>query len=414
MIGFANIFEWNEWERAVPGVLDGIRVLDFGRYIAGPFVGTMLGDLGAEVIRVEKLDGSEDRFTTPVGQDEAGDVGALFLQLNRNKKGITLNPRNPEGAKIVKRLVETSDVVIANMPQVTLESIGIDYESLKAIKPDIILATVSAFGSVGPYAEKVGFDGVAQAMCGNMHLSGPADVPVKAWAPWVDFGTALSTTVGVLAALREREKSGNGQKVEGTLLGTSIVFNAATLIEQAAIQSNRVGSGNRGQTAGPVDSFKTKDGWILVQVVGHPLFKRWAGLMGEEEKWLNDPRFTDDLKRGENGTAISERMQQWCDQFTTAEALARLAEARIPAGEILTPQGLLDNEHVNGAPYLKEMEYPGVDKAVPLPYSPVRLHGTPAEIRHRAPQLGEHTDEVMANLGLSADDIAALRAAGAI
>ncbi len=396
------------------GVLDGIRVLDFGRYIAGPFVGTMLSDLGAEVIRIEKLAGSEDRFTTPVGQDEAGDVGALFLQINRNKKGMTLNPRTKEGAEIVKRLVETADVVIANMPQITLETMGIDYDSLKAIKSDIIFATVSAFGAEGPYATKVGFDGVAQAMCGNMHLSGPADQPVKAWTPWVDFGTALSTTVGVLAALMERAKSGNGQKVEGTLLGTSIVFNAASLIEQAVIQSNRVGSGNRGQTAGPVDSFQTKDGWILVQVVGQPLFVRWAKLMGEEDKWLNDPRYDNDLKRGENGEEISARTQEWCAQHTTAEALEKLAAARIPTGEILTPQQLLDNEHVNNAPFITEMEYPGVAKAAPLPMSPVRLHGTPTEIRHRAPQLGEHTDEIMTNLGYDQAAIAAFREKGAI
>ncbi len=398
----------------MPGVLDGIRVLDFGRYIAGPFCGTMLADLGAEVIRIEKTGGSEDRFTTPVGRDEAGDVGALFLQINRNKKGITLNPRTPEGAEIVKQLVQTADVVIANLPQVTLESMGIDYDSLKATKADIILATVSAFGSVGPYADKVGFDGVAQAMCGNMHLTGPADQPVKAWTPWVDFGTALSTTVGVLAALRERDKSGQGQKVEGTLLGTSIVFNAATLIEQAVIQADRVGSMNRGQTAGPADSFQTKDGWILIQVVGQPLFVRWAKLMGEEDKWLNDERFANDLKRGENGELISARTQTWCAHLTSAEALEQLATARIPTGEILTPQGLLDNEHVNNAPYLQEMSYPGVAKPAPLPLSPVRLHGTPAEIRHRAPQLGEHTDEVMTSLGYGTGDIAALREKGVV
>ncbi len=396
------------------GVLDGIRVLDFGRYIAGPFVGTMLGDLGAEVIRVEKLDGSEDRFTTPVGKDEAGDVGALFLQINRNKKCITLNPRTPEGAEIVKKLVAGSDVVIANMPQGTLESMGIDYDSLKAIKEDIIFATVSAFGAEGPYAEKVGFDGVAQAMCGNMHLSGPADQPVKAWTPWVDFGTALSTTVGVLAALIERGKSGQGQKVEGTLLGTSIVFNAASLIEQAVIQADRVGSMNRGQTAAPVDSFQTKDGWILVQVVGQPLFKRWARLMGEEDKWLNDPRFADDTVRGENGELISARTQEWASQYTSAEAIAKLAEARIPTGEILTPQQLLDNEHVNNAPFLQNVDYPGVDKPIPMPLTPVRLHGTPGKVRNRPPQLGEHTDEVMASLGFDAEELAALREKGAI
>ncbi len=395
------------------GVLNGIRVLDFGRYIAGPFCATMLADLGADVIRIEKTDGSEDRFTSPVGHNEDGDVGALFLQINRNKKGITLNPRTDAGAEIVRKLTATADVVVANLPFPTLKSMRLDYDSLKQSKPDIILATASAFGGVGPYAEKVGFDGVAQAMCGNMYLSGPPDQPVKAWAPWVDFGTALSTTVGVLAALRHRDETGEGQMVEATLLGTSIMVNSASLIEQAILNVNRVGSGNRSQHSAPSDSFRTQDGWILVQIVGQPLWERWARLMGEEH-WITDPRFKNDISRGEHGHLVSERMQQWCSQRTSAEALAALAEARIPTGEILSPQQLLDNEHVNQAPFLVHMDYPGVDKPAPLAATPVRLHGTPASVRHRAPRLGEHTDEVLASIGYGAADIAALRDAGTI
>ena len=154
------------------GVLQGIRVLDFGRYIAGPYCGCMLADLGAEVVRIEKVNGSEDRFTTPVGKDAGGMVGAGYLHLNRNKLGIALDPMKAEGRELVRRLVQTADVVVANLPIDSLKSMGLDYESLKAIKPDIILAMSSTFGEIGPYAERVGFDGIAQAMCGNMHLSG--------------------------------------------------------------------------------------------------------------------------------------------------------------------------------------------------------------------------------------------------
>ena len=149
------------------GVLDGIRVLDFGRYIAGPFCGMLLGDMGAEVIRIDKLSGSEDRYLVPVA--ESGE-GPLFLALNRNKKSLTLNPMKPQGRKIVENLVKTADIVIANLPRPTLEAMGIDYDSLRAIKPDIILTTVTAYGNGGPYSERVGFDGVAQALAGATYM----------------------------------------------------------------------------------------------------------------------------------------------------------------------------------------------------------------------------------------------------
>src|SRR5690606_19651344 len=195
-------------------VLEGIRVLDFGRYIAGPFCASLLGDLGAEVIRIEKVDGSEDRFLSPVS--ESGD-GALFMQMGRNKLGMTLNPMKAEGREIVRRLVATADVVVANLPPDTLQAMGLDYESLKAVKPDIILTMISAFGSDGPYANRVGFDGLGQAMSGAMYMSGTPEQPVKSYAPFIDFGTASLSAAGTLAALYERQRTGRGQVVEASL-----------------------------------------------------------------------------------------------------------------------------------------------------------------------------------------------------
>src|SRR5437868_5451681 len=206
-------------EAPMPGVLDGVRVLDFGRYIAGPFCGALLGDLGAEVIRIEKLEGSEDRWVTPVAE---GGEGAMFLQMGRNKLGMTLNPVKPAGREVVQKLVAVSDVVIANLPYDDLKKMGIDYETISAINPRIILATNSTFGSEGPYATRVGFDTIGQAMSGAMFLSGDGEVPTRANAPYVDFGTALLNTVGVLAALMDRAKTGKGQKVETALLRTAI------------------------------------------------------------------------------------------------------------------------------------------------------------------------------------------------
>ncbi len=388
------------------GVLEGIRVLDFGRYIAGPFCGTLLGDLGAEVIRIEKLEGSEDRWVTPVAQ---GGEGAMFLQMGRNKLGMTLNPMKPEGREIVKKLVAVSDVVIANLPYEDVQKMGIDYDTISALNPRIILATNSTFGSEGPYATRVGFDTIGQAMSGAMHLSGDGKIPTRANAPYVDFGSALLATVGVLAALMDRAKSGKGQKVETALLRTAINITNSHLIEQSMLGLDRIATLNRGFTAGPSDSFKCKDGWIYAMTIGQPLFVRWCRLMGNEDL-TQDPRFKDDLARGDNGEALSAIMQKWCDTRSVKEALAELEANRIPAGAVYTPQQALDDKHVKDAKFFHSMEYPGAAKSVPVLQEPVKLSRTPLTIRSRAPQLGEHTDQILRELGYEPAVIKKLRA----
>ena len=387
------------------GILDGYRVLDFGRFIAGPYCGALLGDLGADVIRIERVDGGEDRFLAPV--DESG-VGSAYLQMNRNKRGMTLNPTKPEGRAIVEKLVATADVVLANLPPPTRKSWGLDYDNLKRIKPDIVLTTVSAYGVGGPYQDKVGFDGIGQAMSGNLHLTGPADHPIKNWVPYVDFGTASLTAFATVAALLHREKTGEGQEVQGALLGTALTMNNSSLIEQALINVNRIGSVNRAQTSGPADVFQTKDGWILIQAIGRPMFERIAKMIGEEG-WLSDPRFETDLDRGNNGEILSERVAAWCAERTSQQAIAELEEAKIPSGEVYSPQRALDDPHIREVGFMQDVDYPGLAKPAPVATTPVRFTGTPGEIRHRAPTLGEHTDTIMTELGYDADEIAALK-----
>ncbi|WP_417515141.1 CaiB/BaiF CoA transferase family protein [Minwuia sp.] len=387
------------------GVLSGYRVLDFGRYIAGPYCATLLAEFGADVIRIEKLAGSEDRWTTPVNDDG---IGALFLQINRNKRGMTLNPMKPEGREIVARLVETADVVVANLPPQGLKAMGLDLESLRKIKKDIILTTVSAYGHGGPYSDRVGFDGIGQVMSGSTYMSGSEDQPVKFAAPWVDFTTAMMSAIGTLVALMHRKETGEGQMVEGALVRSALTIGNAALIEQAMTQINRKPTMNRGQTAGPSDIIPTKDGWVIVQVVGRPLFERWCDMMGRPEL-KDDPRFTSDLDRGDNSEILSEIAREHAKDKSTDEVLADYAAASVPSSALLSPQQALDDEHIKAMGFLEPVDFPNLPHPAPVASAPINLTGTPGGIRHRAPVLGEHTDEILNELGIDKARIAELR-----
>jgi crotonobetainyl-CoA:carnitine CoA-transferase CaiB-like acyl-CoA transferase len=391
-------------------VLDGIRVLDFGRYIAGPYCAALLADLGADVIRIERVGGGEDRWVAPIADDG---VGAIYVTMNRNKRAMTLDPSSADGREIVKKLVATADVVVANLPPEVLRSLALDLESLRRVKPDIILTTVTAFGAGGPWSHGHGFDGIGQVMCGAAYMTGTLERPYRASVAWVDCGTASLAAFGTLAALMERQKTGRGQKVEGALLRTAVAFNNPTLVEQQAIQVNRVPTENRGQTSAPSDLFRTRDGWIIAYAVGNPMFARWTKMMGEES-WLIDQRFKDDEARGKHGELISKRVNEWTIERTTEQALKELEAAKIPAGPLYTPQQVLDDAHIRQAGLLVDTDYPSVPRRVPLAPTPVDLSETPGRFRQRAPKLGEHTDEILTELGYTPDQITAMRERGVV
>lgn len=387
-------------------VLKHIRVLDVGRYVAGPYAATLLGYMGAEVIRVEKPSGGEDRYIAPLfnKDDGAPGVGGLFMQTACGKKSVTLNLSSEEGRDILKKLAAEVDVVVANLPPRVLEKFGLDWPTFSKANPKGILVTQTGFGSRGPDSHKGGFDGVAQAMSGAMYLSGTPEKPVKAGAPYVDFSTAVFSAMGTLAAIMDRERTGKGQHVETSLLGTALACMNSHLAEQSVTSLNRVGTGNQVQTSAPSDVFETQDGHILVHTVGDGLFKRWARLTGHE-KLIADPLYQGDQDRGDNRAKLITIMAEWSAARTTEQALNELQAAAVPSGPILTLQEAIDNPQAKAMEFFSSINFPGLPKPAPVARLPVEFSGLDTEITDRPPLLGEHSVEVLQSLGFSLDEI---------
>jgi crotonobetainyl-CoA:carnitine CoA-transferase CaiB-like acyl-CoA transferase len=385
--------------------LAGIRVIDFGRFIAAPYCAMLLADMGADVIRVDRRQGSEDRYIGPV--TDQGE-GAHFLSLNRNKRSVTLDTSKPESRIIIKRLAASADVVLANLPVSVMKKLGLDFETLSAQNPRVILARISAFGPEGPYSGRIGFDAIAQAMSGAMSVTGFAGAPVRSVVPFEDFGTALHTAFGIMVALYHRISTGRGQIVDGSLFATAVTFMQPLLGERGLIDLERPQIGNAGFYSAPTDVYRAKDGWLVLQTIGSEMFERWAKLVTREDL-ISDPGFADDRLRQQNRLVITEAMNQWLSTRTVSEALGLLEAARLPAGRILSLDEVVDDPHLIATNLLPRIPCKGAREPVRLANTPVRLSETPGSIRRSAPALGEDTDDVLRELGFSEPEVANLR-----
>jgi len=386
--------------------LAGIRVLDFSAYGAGPYCGMLLGQMGAEVIRVEKAGGGWDRefgLLAPDGES------CNYKALCTNKKGVSLNMRTDDGVRLLDKLVEKSDVVLHNFPATAPETKILEYSRLRQINPRIILASISAFGQDGPFAEHVAFDPSAQAFSGATSITGfKGNPPTKEGVTYIDFSTGTTLAFGIMAALFHRERTGNGQMIHTSMASTGIAFvTGMTAVALYTIYGElRQHLGNCGFSVYS-NCFKAKDGWVMINPAGGN-WRRFATLIGAEDL-LGDPRFHNDVARWENRHLIDPLVERWVSERTADEVVAELKKARVASAKSNTIAEMVAHPQVIHQRMIEYIDYPGAGK-VPVPGALISASETPGKVYHRAPSLGEHNEEIYCDLlGLGQYELSELR-----
>ena len=389
--------------------LQRFRVIDLSRVRAGPTCVRMLADFGADVIRVEPPPGIDPNEAMFAADRWSGD----FQNLNRNKRSLTLNLKTVEGREVLKRLVKDADVVVENWRPDVKARLGVDYASLRAINPRIILASISGFGQDGPYAKRPGFDQIIQGMGGIMSVTGlPGQGPVRAGLAVADSSAGLYTALGILTALLEREVSGEGQWLHTSLLHAQIAmmdFQGARYLNDGDVPRQE---GNDHPTSSPMGLFNARDGQFNLGASGEGNWVRLCEVVGHKE-WMDDPEFANEKLRVKHRTRLNRIIQ---DVFMTADVadwVQRLNDAGVPAGPVYTVPQMFEDEQVRHLGVAKTLEaWQGGERT--LITQPVTLERTPADIARTAPGWGEHTDEVLREAGYDDAAIEALRAAGAV
>jgi crotonobetainyl-CoA:carnitine CoA-transferase CaiB-like acyl-CoA transferase len=380
------------------------KVLDLTRVRSGPTCVRQLADWGADVIKIEMPEGLDTG--DPMGGPRQGPD---FQNLHRNKRGMTLNLKSPEGVAILKQLVAQADVVVENFRPDVKHRLGIDYEALSAVNPRLVYASISGFGQDGPYAERPGFDQIAQGMGGLMSITGlPGQGPVRVGIPIADLCSGLFAAQGILVALLEREASGRGQWVQTSLLQAQIFmldFQAARWLMAGEVPKQ---AGNNHPTSIPTGVYRTRDGHMNIAATGQRIWERFARTLGAEQ-WLTDPRFATGAARSENRDALHQEIEACTATADTATWIARLNEAGVPCGPIYSIDQVFADPQVQHLGIARTLNG-GDNAAVSYVGQPVGLSRTPSTIVSHPPALGADTDAILGELGIAKDAIADLRA----
>ena len=409
--------------------LPHLKVLDLSRVLAGPWCTQMLADLGADVIKVEKPGEGDDtrHWGPPFLKDEHGNTtqhASYFTSCNRNKRSITIDIAKPEGQALIRQMAAQSDILVENFKVGGLAHYGLDYESLKAINPGLIYCSITGFGQTGPYAERAGYDLMIQAMSGMMSITGqpdgaPGEGPLRVGVAITDLFTGIYATAAILAAIEVRHRTGVGQRIDMSLLdvGMAILANqAAGYLNTGAVPQRQ---GNSHPSLAPYQDFPTLDGAMLLAIGNDGQFGRFSHAVGKPE-WALDARFATTASRNIHRGELIPAMADVTRTRTTADWVALLGGKAVPCGPInrvdqafAEPQVLARNLVVNQA-VAQESFAPTAIKTIASVASPLRLVDTPPVLKYPPPALGQHTDEVLAGLGLDAAAIAALRHSGVV